>query len=178
MKISDILTEVFDTKWDLAVTPISQHVYADLKNRGLGSGGLLVWSKKDEPNQVIYLINNDGYWEVHHQLMDNEGNFISGERLDSKSGGGSKINTGLFATAIDLYKRCLSRGRRIRVTAPRDLWDTYNKVIDRIIDEYDGRLVSSKVDDNYKSSDGKIYSARTLQFEGRKMNISPMKILK
>lgn len=172
------ITEVFDRKWELEVTPISKHVYSDLKNRGLGTSGLYVWSKKDEPNQVIFLINNEGYWEVHHTVATDDGDFISGDRLDSKTGGGLKPNTGLIATAIELYDWPLSRGKRIRVTAPKDLWRTYDKVIDKMLKKYGERLKASEVDDGYVSMDGKTYSAKTLQFEGKKINITPMKILK
>jgi hypothetical protein len=178
MKISDILTEVFDTKWELEVTPTSNHVYTDMKRQGLGNGGLYVWSKKDDPKQIIILINNNGYWEVHHAVKNDEGEFISGDRLDPGQGGGSTPNTGMIATAIDLYDRVLSRGKRIRITAPKNLWRTYDKVIDRMMKKYGNRLKASEVDDNFTALDGSLCSARTLQFEGKKINISPMKILK
>jgi hypothetical protein len=177
MKISDILTEVFDTKWELEVTSTSKHVYDDMKNKGLGNGGLYVWSKKGEPEQVVILINNNGYWEVHHAVENSDGEFISGERSNPTITG-SPINTGLFATAIDLYKKCLSKGKRIRVTAPPELWEPYNSAIDHMVKKSGGRLIASAKDENFKSLDNKIHTARTLHMEGKKINISPMKILK
>jgi hypothetical protein len=170
MKINEI---TFDSPWSLTTnTPRTDHVKQDLRNKGF-TGGLMVYENSQDPSQIIFAINVNGYWEVHHQYLDlKTGEFTSGQKINI----GDKINIGLPSTAKKIYQERLNRGQRVRVTAPSELWKTYQRIIKKIVDDSDGNLVAGEIITDHTGIDGKPCISQTISYRGKSFVSESMKI--
>lgn len=163
MQINEIS---FDQPWTLVTnTSRTDHVKQDLKNRGF-TGATMVYEKSDDPSQIIFLINVDGYWEVHHQHLNlKTGEFTSGQKINT----GKTTNIGLPSTAKKLYQSRLDRGQRVRVTAPPELWKTYQKIIEKIVKDSNDRLKSGEIITNNVGIDGMPCVSQTISYHGKSL---------
>lgn len=176
MRAHEFINEIFDRPWELETNTLQTDVIKNkiLKN-GNGKGGLIVYQKKDDPSNIIFIIYNRGYWEVHH-VYDDGSEYHSGTRFKPSSMGGlgSDINAGFVATAIKLYKELLDKGNGIRVTATTDvnekgksLWDSYSKFIKFWLNKNPNFMAGPVVRDEY-SIQGYPEISQTIRKYGKK----------
>lgn len=127
-----LLFEVFDQPYELlSGTARTRSIAAWLAAHNSRINSVRVYEVVDDPRNIfIEFRGPDGYWEVHHAALRDR-KFVSGKKLKLSAGAATQY----IATAIQLYKQHLARGRAIRIVASRasNMWPTYRRVIARLL---------------------------------------------
>jgi hypothetical protein len=163
-----LINEIFDSPYTLKTdTEQTKEITTWLRSQGHGLNGLIVYEAADEPSQVFILIKSkDGFWEVHHVHVTKHG-YQSGEFINGGNNQGA--NPRFISTAMMLYQKRLDKGHGIRIVAKKDsgMWKTYKKVIDRIVKNSNGGLLTGPIDDNFMSIDGVPSISQTIKNKGK-----------
>jgi hypothetical protein len=163
-----LINEIFDNSYELdSGTSSALNFRNQLSANHPELRSLRIFEVKNDDSQFIMTFySSDDAYEVHHFKIQN-GIIYSGQILNSARNRNFAANPRYISTAIQLYKKELSRGHKIRVVADKasGMWPIYQRVIERLIDDKNYEV--DKIDTNYVGMDGKAYIAQVIKPAGK-----------